>query len=207
MALHVGLSIESVRHPCEWQDNQPWKTRERLDLEINKWLWHDWPCSTRTDALVTFLHFCSFTRLGPLCGERWPFFPFHPPLHLTMSVSTILNSPLPNTSPTRAIASTLTTRSEPSIPPASRTYEPLVKAVLRHRLLYRLFPHALLFSWALVVAWSTWQQGGMSSLGLRGTILNLVSPSTLSFAVAIWIVGIVPLVILRKAHVTGEYYT
>lgn len=82
-----------------------------------------------------------------------------------------------------------------------------MKAVLRHRLLYKLFPHALLFSWALVVAWSTWQQGGMSSLGLRGTILNLVSPSTLSFAVAIWIVGIVPLVILRKAHVTGEYYT
>ncbi|RXW17250.1 hypothetical protein EST38_g8607 [Candolleomyces aberdarensis] len=48
--------------------------------------------------------------------------------------STPQGSRFRTSTPVRAITSTLVNRSSPSLPPASQTYEPLVKSVLRYRL-------------------------------------------------------------------------
>ena len=124
----------------------------------------------------------------------------------TMSSTALnLSSSRPRTStPTRAIHSTLTARASPSIPPATQTYEPLVKAVLRHRLIYSIFSYSAGLSWVLTVVWTTWDQGGLSNIGLVGMLYNMVSPSVWVFAALNWAIGALPVVILRKLYLTSE---
>ncbi len=104
--------------------------------------------------------------------------------------------------PIRALPSNLASRAAPSVPPASQTYEPLVKEVLRHRLL-RVFLSSALFSWALVSSCSGWSQGGVTTLGFFNTLLVPILPSTLAFAASTWVLGVVPVVVLRKSYLTG----
>ncbi|PIL27114.1 hypothetical protein GSI_10255 [Ganoderma sinense ZZ0214-1] len=98
--------------------------------------------------------------------------------------------------PIRAIPSTLLSRTAPTIPPASRQYEPLVKAVLRHRQ-YKIFLHSGLFGWLLVTAWRIWS-GGDGEIWLLP-----VRPSTLAYTVVTFGVGALPIVVLRKSHLSA----
>ncbi|KAH9918053.1 nucleoporin protein Ndc1-Nup [Fomitopsis serialis] len=105
--------------------------------------------------------------------------------------------------PMRAITSTLSTRSAPAVPPATQTYEPLVKGVLRHRLLYNILAPSLLYSWALANVWSNWSQGGFAHLGLWGSLVDCISPLTLTQAAFIWLLGVVPALVVRNRFLTA----
>ncbi|TFK32384.1 nucleoporin protein Ndc1-Nup [Crucibulum laeve] len=110
----------------------------------------------------------------------------------------------PVRSPIRAITSTISTRSAPSIPPASASYDPLIRSVLRHRLVYSIFPYSAIFCWFLAAAWNVWQHGGLSTIGLGGALSTIFMPLTLFNAVLGWVVGVVPIVVLRKAYLTTK---
>lgn len=106
--------------------------------------------------------------------------------------------------PIRAITSTLSVRSAPSIPPASQTYEPLVKSILRHRQTRRIFLYSAAFSWVQAVIWVTWTLGGLSELGMKGIAFVPFMPFTLLVTLSGWLVGALPVVVLRKLYLTGE---
>ncbi|KAH9923390.1 nucleoporin protein Ndc1-Nup [Amylocystis lapponica] len=120
--------------------------------------------------------------------------------------TTALNGALTQTAPStpiRAITSTLSARSAPSIPPASQIYQPLVKAVLRHRLLYNTILPSIALSWAVTVVRSISLQGGMPHVGVWGTLQNCVSPLTLLFALATWVFGTLPVIVLRHRYIAA----
>ncbi|OBZ78331.1 hypothetical protein A0H81_01680 [Grifola frondosa] len=104
--------------------------------------------------------------------------------------------------PIRALPSSLSARSVPSIPAATETFEPLVKAVLRHRLLYKIFLQSAVFSWLLTVTWILWGRGGVSYVGWAGTLALPVMPSTLACTLATWCLGVLPIVVLRKVYLS-----
>ncbi|KAI0666450.1 nucleoporin protein Ndc1-Nup [Trametes maxima] len=104
--------------------------------------------------------------------------------------------------PITAIRSTLLSRTAPSIPPASQLYEPLVKGVLRHRQL-KIFLHSALFCWALVSLWMTWSSGGIFGTGAKEALFLPFKLSTLAFTAATFVVGALPVVVLRKAHLVA----
>ncbi|KAJ6564437.1 nucleoporin protein Ndc1-Nup-domain-containing protein [Mycena capillaripes] len=91
--------------------------------------------------------------------------------------------------PIRAITTPLRSSVAPPIPPASQLYEPLAKAVLRRRLTNRIFPYTLLGS-------------------VAGTALFLVFNGSfaltrlLGASVALWVGGVLPVILLRKAYLT-----
>ena len=109
-----------------------------------------------------------------------------------------------HSSPTRAITSTLSTRTAPSVPPATQTYEPLARAVLRRRLLYDILPLSAFPVWISATLWRTWNVGGLSALGILHTLVMPVHPSTLLMTTLVWVFGVLPLIVLRKSQLTGE---
>ncbi|EJD08511.1 uncharacterized protein FOMMEDRAFT_151374 [Fomitiporia mediterranea MF3/22] len=102
--------------------------------------------------------------------------------------------------PITAISSTLSTRSSPSVPPASQVFEPLVKSILARRFAYYVLSTSAAAAWLLATIWSTWQYGGYNSLGVLGCVVNLLSPLTLFCAVLWWTFASVPIAVLRKIH-------
>ncbi|KAL6298512.1 nucleoporin protein Ndc1-Nup [Sparassis latifolia] len=104
-----------------------------------------------------------------------------------------------SSTPIRAITSKVSTRSAPPLPPASQTYEPLVKAILRHRLLYNIFLWSLFSAWVLTAWWSTWCQGRVEILSAVG---NVLAPKTLAFTLATWMSAVLPAVVLRNRYMT-----
>lgn len=106
--------------------------------------------------------------------------------------------------PVRAITNSLSLRSTPSIPPAAQTYEHLVKAVLRHRLLFRIFLLSALFTWSAVVFNAVWLHGGITHLGFVGSLLYPIRPTTLLMAGATWCLGVLPVLVVRKVYLTGK---
>ncbi|KAK0443401.1 nucleoporin protein Ndc1-Nup [Desarmillaria tabescens] len=109
--------------------------------------------------------------------------------------------------PLRAIPSTLAVKSSPSVPPASAAYEPLIKAVLRQRLLWRIFLGSIAFCWVQTVAWTIWCLGGIEELGIGGVAMVPVTPSTSMMAYVCWVAVALPIVVLRKRHLTGYHST
>ncbi|KAH7890631.1 nucleoporin protein Ndc1-Nup [Phlebopus sp. FC_14] len=91
------------------------------------------------------------------------------------------------------IKSTLTPRTSPTVPPASQTFEPLVKSVLRHRLVYNIFAYSAAFSLASNVLFSGDDIGVFS---------RLFSLSTWLVALLTWLVGVLPVLVLRKVYLT-----
>ncbi|KAG6819110.1 hypothetical protein H0H93_015355, partial [Arthromyces matolae] len=67
--------------------------------------------------------------------------------HLSSSMSTLASA----STPVRAITTTLLTRSTPSIPPPTQKYEPIVKSILKTRLIKKAFLYSAIFSWTYVV--------------------------------------------------------
>ncbi|KAI0070659.1 hypothetical protein K474DRAFT_744568 [Panus rudis PR-1116 ss-1] len=105
--------------------------------------------------------------------------------------------------PIRATVSSLSLRSAPSVPPASHTYEPLVRSVLRHRLLYVIFPYSAAFTWLVSVWTTTWMRGGLPVLGLVGALVrNPLSPVVLGVSALAWCFGVLPVLVLRKTYMT-----
>ncbi|KAF8066544.1 nucleoporin protein Ndc1-Nup [Lyophyllum atratum] len=113
-----------------------------------------------------------------------------------------MSTPLSRTTPTRAITTTLATRSAPFIPPPTTTYEPIVKSILRSRLVFLVFPYSALFCWTCTSLWMIWSLGGTSSLGLSRTLLVPFRPLTMLSALLSWSTAAVPAIVLRKVYLT-----
>ena len=107
-------------------------------------------------------------------------------------------------SPVRAITSTLSTRAAPPILPASQTYEPLARAVLRRRLLYDILPLSILPVWTSAICWKMWNSGGMSASGILNALAIPIHPGTFLMTTILWVFGVLPIIVLRKSQLTGE---
>ncbi|KAI0266419.1 nucleoporin protein Ndc1-Nup [Gloeopeniophorella convolvens] len=105
--------------------------------------------------------------------------------------------------PVRAITSTLSTRAAPSIPPASQTYEPLARAVLRRRFLYDILLPSILPVWASAAFWKAWGAGGLSTMSLPNALTVPFLPAALVMTAISWALGVLPIVVLRKSHLTA----
>lgn len=112
-------------------------------------------------------------------------------------------SPPWHSPPVRAITSTLSTRAAPPVPPASQTYEPLARAVLRRRLLYDILPLSTVPVWISAMFWNAWSVGGVSELGILNLLIMPIRPSTLLMTALLWVFGVLPLIVLRKSQLTG----
>ena len=123
----------------------------------------------------------------------------------TMSTGNTATSSTRPSQPARAITSTLSARASPSVLPASQTYEPLARAVLRRRLLYHILPQSSLTVWASTTFWMIWYAGGVSTLTLSKVLVIPLLPSTLFVTFLVWAFGVLPIVVLRKSHLTGEH--
>ncbi|KAJ7437446.1 hypothetical protein B0H11DRAFT_2107189 [Mycena galericulata] len=91
--------------------------------------------------------------------------------------------------PIRAITTPLRSSVAPPIPPASQLYEPLAKAVLRRRLTNRIFLYTSLISAAGTAVWLFW-------------IGRLAFARFCGASVALWVGGVLPVILLRKWHLT-----
>src|ERR1700731_2263793 len=94
------------------------------------------------------------------------------------------------TPPTRAVPSSLSSRSAPTIPPATEGYQPLAKRVLRDRLAQHIFPYSFTFALGLTVLGRLWIAGLGSAL----------APQTLLWAALRWAGGAWPIITMRKAY-------
>ena len=129
----------------------------------------------------------------------------NPLTHLTSTLlPTMFGGNTATPSPVRAITSTLSTRAAPPVPPASQTYEPLARAVLRRRLLYDILPLSILPVWTSAICWKMWNSGGMSASGILNTLVIPIHPGTLLMTTILWVFGVLPLIVLRKSQLTGE---
>ncbi|KAJ7983286.1 hypothetical protein DFH06DRAFT_717930 [Mycena polygramma] len=91
--------------------------------------------------------------------------------------------------PIRAITTPLRSSAAPPIPPAAQLYEPLAKAVLRKRLTGRIFPYTFLLALAST-ALTLLYVGGFGLTRLLGA------------GAALWLGGVLPVVVVRKAWLT-----
>ncbi|KAJ7220832.1 nucleoporin protein Ndc1-Nup-domain-containing protein [Mycena pura] len=94
--------------------------------------------------------------------------------------------------PIRAITNPLRSSAPSPIPPASQLYEPLAKAVLRRRLTNRIFLHTALISLAGAFSWLLW-------IGRPGFL------HVLGVSVALWVGGVLPVILLRKVYLTVSH--
>ena len=121
-----------------------------------------------------------------------------------MSIGSAIRLPPQLSPPSRAITSTLSARAALPVPPATQTYEPHARAVLRRRLLYDILPLSILPVWTSTIFWKTWNVGGMSALSVLKALIVPFLPSTLLVTIFVWAFGILPVVVLRKSQLTGE---
>lgn len=96
---------------------------------------------------------------------------------------------------TRAITSTLTARLTPTVPPASQTYEPLVRSVLRQRLTRNIFALSAAFTLVVNIV-----LGGEDE---TSAFARLLSPGTWTMACLKWFVGVLPVIAMRKVYLTS----
>lgn len=93
--------------------------------------------------------------------------------------------------------SSLSTRTLSVVPPSSRSYEPLVKSVLTQRTKSTIIPLSFLFTWVSLVAWRVWLE--------PNGILTLVYLFQPSWSIGAWVVGVLPLLTLRKSYLKGAF--
>jgi nucleoporin NDC1 len=105
--------------------------------------------------------------------------------------------------PIKAIPSTLSSKSLPSIPPAAQIYDPLVRNVLSTRLTRGIFPRTVVWVWVLTGLGVMWNEKGNGSgerlvdvlgkpLGVGAVVVSVVS----------WVVGALPVVVLCKRYLS-----
>lgn len=131
----------------------------------------------------------------------WP-----PTSTLPSTSSSAMSAPSGNAvgTPIKAITSSLASRAAPSIPSAAQVYEPLLKSVLRRRLLSNVFIVSASFCWVLAAVWTSWQMGGVDKIGVKGWIANVFNPLTLLFAALWWAAACIPITVLRRTYITCE---
>ncbi|KAI0051541.1 hypothetical protein FA95DRAFT_1485201 [Auriscalpium vulgare] len=122
-----------------------------------------------------------------------------------MASPTGYSSPLAreNTPARASTSSLLSARSTPVLPPASQTYEPQARAILKHRLSYGILLPSTLPVWASASYWVAHSYGGFQTLGVVNAILVPLLPSTLVVAFLAWALGVLPVVVMRKAYLTA----
>ncbi|KAH0828828.1 nucleoporin protein Ndc1-Nup [Lanmaoa asiatica] len=91
-------------------------------------------------------------------------------------------------------STTFAPRPSTNVPPATQAFEPLAKSVLSHRLLYNIFAYSAAFSLASTV----FLAGGDDA----SFILRLLRPSTWVNASLTWLVGVLPIIVVRKVLLT-----
>ena len=97
----------------------------------------------------------------------------------------------------KSLFSSLSTRTLSALPPPSQSYEPLVKSVLTQRTKYTIIPFSFLFTWLSLVAWRV-------SLEPNG-LWTLFYPLQPSWSIGAWVVGVLPLLILRKSYLKRAF--
>ena len=97
----------------------------------------------------------------------------------------------------KSLFSSLSTRAPSAVPPPSQSYEPLVKSVLAQRTKSIIIPLSFLFTWVSLVAWRMCQEPN----GIW-TIFYLLQPD---WSIGAWVVGVLPLLILRKSYLKGTF--
>ncbi|KAJ3895442.1 nucleoporin protein Ndc1-Nup-domain-containing protein [Lentinula edodes] len=108
------------------------------------------------------------------------------------------------TTPIRAIPSNLANRASPSVAPASQTYEPLIKSILRQRLTNRIFTISVVCCWLQTTAWTIWGIGGRDAVGLKTLLAVPFRPSTLVVTAMTWLAVVVPVIVIRKTQLTAS---
>ena len=97
----------------------------------------------------------------------------------------------------KSLFSSLSTRTLSAVPPSSQSYEPLVKSVLTQRTKSTIIPLSFLFTWVSLVAWRMWLEPN----GIW-TAFYLLQPN---WSIGAWVVGVLPLLILRKSYLKGAF--
>ncbi|KAI0309822.1 nucleoporin protein Ndc1-Nup [Amylostereum chailletii] len=95
------------------------------------------------------------------------------------------------------------TRQDAPVRAATQTYEPLAKAVLRHRLLADIFPASALYTWATSTFWIHWNMRKSEELAMLRRLSIPFLPSTLFVTALLWTLGVVPVIVLRKSRITA----
>src|SRR5215472_3862975 len=82
------------------------------------------------------------------------------------------------------MTSPLSTRSAPPIPASADLFEPLVKAILRHRVAYNI----MILTYSLVFSWiqNTWLVGSSPRRAITGYLITLIWPTTLLWSILRW---------------------
>ncbi|KAJ4482155.1 nucleoporin protein Ndc1-Nup [Lentinula aciculospora] len=104
----------------------------------------------------------------------------------------------------RAIPSNLGNRASAPVPPASQTYEPLIKSILRQRLTNRIFTLSVVCCWLETIFWTVWGIGGRDAVGLKSLLAVPFRPSTLVVAATTWLVVVVPIIVIRKINLSAS---
>lgn len=107
----------------------------------------------------------------------------------------MMSSGMGETLRTRAITSTLTARMAPTVPPASQTYEPLVRSALRQRLIHNIFAFSAAFTLVVSILF-----GGEDE---TSAFARLLSPGTWAMGCLKWFVGVLPVIAMRKVYLTS----
>ncbi|KAF8550767.1 hypothetical protein OG21DRAFT_1499585 [Imleria badia] len=99
-----------------------------------------------------------------------------------------------NGSTKTAPSTTFGPRPSTNVPSATQTFEPLAKSVLSHRLLYNVFAYSAAFSLASAVF--------LAGVDETSLLLRLFRPSTWVNASLTWLVGVLPIIVVRKVFLT-----
>ena len=110
--------------------------------------------------------------------------------------------------PIKAIPSTLSSKSLPSIPPAAQIYDPLVRNVLSARLTRGIFPRTVVWVWVLTGLGVMWNENGTGTGSGEKLVDVLAKPlgvGAVVVGVVSWVVGALPVLVLCKRYSRRMY--
>jgi hypothetical protein len=143
----------------------------------------------------------------PCLGHTGPFTRLLPPPHRgqvkRMSTSSASRQPV------RATPSLTLARGPPALAPADKTYTPLIRTALAHRVQTNVLFPCVLFCWALscVLSSNIFSLGGTTKTGTKqgyGIKRALLSPfrlQTLGITIVLFLVLVLPVLVLRKSTI------
>ncbi|KIY65317.1 hypothetical protein CYLTODRAFT_400625 [Cylindrobasidium torrendii FP15055 ss-10] len=104
----------------------------------------------------------------------------------------------------RAIPSSLSAKTAPTVAPASTAFDPAVKKVLGTRLKSNMFGYTLALAWIQVVLLSVGKLVGQDGVGLKTVIWTPVQPFTIFATAALWGGLALPVLLMHKTCLTAE---
>jgi hypothetical protein len=137
-------------------------------------------------------HVSDHGRSARAFPSSFPSKPQHPSRRVPQTRLLIMQDGRP-----KSLFSSLSTRTLSAVPPPSQSYEPLVKSVLTRRTKSTIIPFSFLFTWVSLAVWRMW----LEPSGIW-TIFYLLQPS---WSIGAWVVGVLPLLILRKSYLKGMF--